>query len=287
MFRLLRDSSVFAFLCLGLIACHAQNSAQATVPGSPTVTGMSSLTMAEKAQADLAGRDFTAEKFADALAIYKPLVAAHPGETLLAKFAAEAAVNEGERDYALGLLMPIESANANDWQATALLARIYAESGDKLRRDAEMARMVDLHNRGVIPVQLQQYLIECIRMNDKTLRIWHSLVPWGNQKVYDYARVFDTSGTIVLRIEVESMDIDQIQFAKTHPSEAAAGVRIFSFDTFSPAVTNANGTQSYSHGTVDMFAGQPSYDAVRKAFVEIAFGKYQRQETSLFNTQAH
>jgi hypothetical protein len=287
MFKLLRDSSVFAFLCLGLIAGHAQSAAQATAPGSPTVTGISSLTAGEKAQADLAGRDFTAEKFADALAIYKPLVAAHPGESFLAKFAAEAAVNEGEMDYALGLLTPIESANSNDWQATALLARIYAESGDKLRRDAEMGRMADLHNRGVIPAQLQQYLIECVRMNDKTLRIWHSLQPWGNQKVYDYARVFNSSGEIVSRLELESMDLDRITFAKSHPSEAASGVRVFSFDQFNPAVTNTNGTKTYTHGTVDMFAGQPSYDAVRKAFVEIAFGKYQRQETSLFNTQVH
>jgi hypothetical protein len=36
-----------------------------------------------------------------------------------------------------------------------------------------------------------------------------------------------------------------------------------------------------------MFAGQPTYDAVRKAFVEIAFGKYERQETSLLKPQAH
>jgi hypothetical protein len=285
-FKLLQYGSILSYLCLGLIAIHAQNAAQANSPVSP-VASMSSLDPGEKTQADLAVRAFQADKFAEALAIFKPLVAAHPGESLLAKFAAEAAINVGDRDYALGLVMPILSANQNDWQATGLLARIYAETGDKPRRDAEMARMIDLHNRGVIPTQLQQYLIECIRVNDKTLRIWHSLQPWGNQKVYDYARVFDSSGAVVSRLELESMDLDQIAFAKDHPSEAASGVRIFSFDSFSPVVSNANGTKSYTHGTVDMFVGQPTYDAVRKAFVEIASGKYERQESSLFKPQGH
>lgn len=287
MLKLLRYSLIFVYLCMGLNAGHAQSEAQATATPTPPVGGESSLSAVEKVEAGHAGTYFKAEKFAEALAIYKPLVAAHPGESVLAKFAAEAAINVGERDYALGLLMPIEQANASDWQATALVTRLFAESGNKAGRDAEMARMVDLHNRGVIPAQLNQYLIECVRENDKTLRIWHSLVPWGNQKVYDYARVFDSNGEVVLRIEVESMDIDQIGFAKSHPSEAAAGVRVFSFDTFSPTVTNANGTMSYMHGTVDMFSGQPSYDAVHKAFTEIAFGKYEKQETSLLKPQAH
>jgi hypothetical protein len=286
-FKLILFSSVLAFLCAAPITAPPQTAAPKAMPGSSPVAEMSSLTASEKAQADLAGRDFAAEKFADALALYKPLIAAHPGEALLAKFAAEAAINVGEREYALGLLTPIESANPDDWQANGLLARIYAESGDKARRDAQMARMTDLHNRGLIPARLQQYLIESIPVNDKTLRIWHSLQPWGNQKVYDYARVFNSSGELVSRIELESMDLDQTSFAKTHPSEAAAGVRVFSFDQFSPVVNNANGTKSYVHGTDDMFVGQPSYDAVRKAFVEIALGKYQRQESSLLNPQAH
>lgn len=284
MFKLLRNLLFVSSFSVVAFAAFAQNAAQGGAQPA-AAGGLSSLSPDEKSQMDAAGRDFKVEKYSDALAIYKPLVAAHPGEPMLAKFAAESAINAGEREYATGLLAPILAANPQDWQATALLTRIYAENGNKAGRDAEMARMAELHDRGVIPAQLQQYLLEAVHQDGKTLRIWHSLVPWGNQKVYDYARVFDANGGAVLQIEMESMDIDQTFFAKNHPAEAAAGVRVFSFDTFSQGAAQANGTRSYTHGTVDMFAGKPTYDAVHAAFVQIAFGKYERQATSLFNPQ--
>jgi hypothetical protein len=34
------------------------------------------------------------------------------------------------------MLMPIAEAEPNDWQAAPMLARLYAETGDKQARDA-------------------------------------------------------------------------------------------------------------------------------------------------------
>jgi hypothetical protein len=271
-------------------AVAQESSPAAPTKGQPTagqqVAGGGSLSAEEKTQINLAGQNFSVRKFAEALVIYKPLATAHPSDLTISKLAAESAINVGEKMYALGLLTPIETASANDWQAAALLARIYAESGDKQHRDAEMTHMQDLYNRGIIPASLRQYLLETIQIDgQKTMWIWHSLTPWGTQKVYDYARVFDSSGQVVYRMELESMDIDQSTFAKTNPTEAAAGVRMFSFDSYSPGAANANGTLTSTHATIDMFVGQPTYDAVRKAFIGIASGKYERQATSIFNPQ--
>lgn len=284
--------SCYVIICFAsiLLSVHAQNAEQLSTSNPPvqqSAIASSSLTSDEKIQADVAQRDFATGKYGDALAIYKSLVAAHPTELVLSKFAAEAAINTGNRDYALGLLKTIESNDPNDWQAAALLARAYAESGDKQNRTAEMARMEDLYKRGIIPARMQQYLLESIMIGDKTMRIWHSLQPWGKQKVYDYARVFDSKGQLLLRMELESMDIDQALFAKEHPDEAAKGVRMFSFDMYTQSQANANGTQNITHATVDMFVGQPSYDTTRKAFLEIAGGKYSPQETSILKAKAH
>lgn len=269
---------------LATAACVAQNATATRPAARQDATG--TLTPAEKAQFDAAGRLFNAEKFADALPLYKALLAAHPGNPLLSKFAAESAINTGDDAYAVGLLEPIEQANANDWQAVGLLARAYAESGDKAHRDAEMQRMADLYKSGVVPARLQQYLIEKAQAGDKTVRICQSLHPWGRYNVYNYARVFDSSGTLLSRITLESSDFDQPQFVKEHPDEAAKGVRIFSFDGYAEGPVNANGMRTETHATYDLFTSQgPSYDTVRAAFLNIAQGKSARQETSIFGSK--
>lgn len=146
-FRRCRKSLTPALLAIAA-ACLAQNvapSANQTPPAAPGVIG--NLTPGEKAQFDSAGKDFAAEKYPPALAIYKSLLAAHPADPTLSKFAAESAINTGDLSYALGLLQPIEQSNPNDWQAVALLARARAESGDKTHRDAEMQRLAVLSER--------------------------------------------------------------------------------------------------------------------------------------------
>ncbi len=204
----------------------------ASVP--PTAAeSLAKLTPEEKTRFDAAGKDFNAQKFAESLVVYKALLAAHPGDPLLSKMTGEAATDTGDTKLALTVLQPIETQNPDDWQAAALLSRIYAETGDKTHRDAEFAHMTELYKKGVTPKGLTQYIVEKVNVGDRRLIIWNSFEPWGNFKVYNYARVFDKDGKLVQRITLESSDMDQTFWAKQHPKEAAAGGRMFSLDGYS------------------------------------------------------
>jgi hypothetical protein len=56
-------------------------------------------------------------------------------------------------------------------------------------------------------------------------------------------------------IDLESDDIDQVEFAKTHPEKAAAGERSFSLDSY---------MQPRTHGTIKFYPdGEPAYREVR------------------------
>jgi Tetratricopeptide repeat len=282
----MRNFARAALLCVVAILLRAELvRAQTPAAGvAPQGQAGDALTPEEQAQFDAAGQKFGAEKYAEALAMYKPLVAAHPGNAQVMKFAAEAAINAGEKEYALGLLQPMEAANPDDWQATALLVRVYAETGDQQHRDAEMAHMVDLYKKGVVPARLQQYIVEKVQEKDKSILIWRSLTPWGNYHVYDYARVFDRQGQMLFRITVESNDFDHPEFAKEHPAEAAVGKRAFSLDGYKEGPANEM-QRTETHMTFGFLVGEPSYDEVREDFVKIATGTWKPMSDSTHAVQ--
>lgn len=265
-----------ALLCGCAFSCWAQSAPPASAAMPDPLAGLDTL---QKAQFREAADLFAKDNFAEAEAILKPIAAnapaSSPGHNLVAKYAAEAAINNGELDYAAGLLKPIESANPNDWQAESLMARIYAESRQADKRNTELARLKDQHESTSDPrfSRLQQILLERIPLKSGSLRVWYSLVPWGRYKVYVFARVFDASGKQVLRITLESSDFDQPLWAKQHPDLAAKGERMFSMDGYGEGTTNPNGTRTETHATFGFFDGQPSYDTVRARMVAIAENK--------------
>ena len=231
------------------------------------------LTPQQKQEFVDAGKAFGSQHYADALGSYKLLLNDLPGDPILAKYASESALNTGDTPYALSLMKPLAQANPDDWQASALLIRAYAESGDKADRDAGFAHMLDLHKRGITPPRLQQYIVERVKAGGKSLLIFTSLEPWGHYQVYNYAQLFDESGHLLLRTTIESNDSDQPLFAKDHPKEAASGVRSFSLDGYRGMGTPTSSTRLEAHSPFKFFIGQPSYDDVRDAFISIATGQ--------------
>lgn len=228
---------------------------------------------------DGAVRLFNAQRYSEALTKFQQILSVLPQEAsdrrTVAKYAAEAAINTGDRDFALRILKPIEAADGNDWQAAGLLARIYAETGQKQQRDAELAHLVDLHKRVVqSPIaKLQQILLERIPVMNGSILVWYSLEPWGKYKTYLFSRVYDQAGHQVLRVTLESSDLDQLLFAKEHPDEAARGVRLFSLDGYGEVQTLPNGGRSGSHMTFGFYDGEPPYDTVRDRIIQIAEGR--------------
>src|SRR5215472_5393634 len=80
----------------------------------------------------------------------KLLPALKPGTRLgdfVAHVTAGSAVETGDTAYALSILKPLAEAHPDDWRAAALLARAYAESGDKTARDQQVASVIDLHKK--------------------------------------------------------------------------------------------------------------------------------------------
>jgi len=257
---------------LGPVPLSAQSSDAASHVESASEL-IARLTPEQKQQYDEASLNFNGQNYADALLHYKILLKTLPNDPILLKFSSEAALDTGDTAYALNNLKPVAEANPDDWQASGLLTRAYAESGDKANRDAGIAHMIELHKRGLTPAHLQQYLLERVTVGGKTVLIFTSLEPWGHYKVYNYAQVFDEDAHLVQRLTLESNDSDQPLFARQHPTEAAAGARLFSIDGYSDGPLTNDGQHTETHATYKFFTGRPSYDIVRETFLSIASAK--------------
>lgn len=231
------------------------------------------LTPEQKQQFDTASQAFASQRYPQALAAFKQLLQQVPGDPVLSKFAGEAALDSGDAKFALDTVKPVAEGNSDDWQATALLARACAELGDKNARDAAMAHMLELRQKGLTPAGMQAYLLERVKLDDKTLMIRRSVVPWGPYNVYYLGQLINAQGQIFFRMTLESSDGDQSFFAQEHPKEAAAGIRLFSIDGYAQTGVDSTGRMTQKHITFGFYTGEPSYDTVREKFLAIAEGK--------------
>jgi hypothetical protein len=227
----------------------------------------------QKQKFDTAGQVFRAQHYPDAFGVYKQLLTELPDDPVLSKFASEAALSSRDTAYALSTIKPLVEKDPDDWQAAVLLIRACAETGDNSCRDRGIAHMQDLHNNGVIPSSVRDYIVEQTQLGGKILRIRLSLSLWGNYHVYALAQVVEKDGGIPFRAALESGDIDQPQFAKEHPDLAAKGMRRFSLDGYQETGINSQGQRTQTHFTYKFFDGQPSYAEVREEFIGIASGK--------------
>ncbi len=241
----------------------------------------SAMTPEQQKLAQQANQDFMAGSWVAALAEFKALQIELPNDERIPKFVAEAAINTGDRAQALAILLPIERAKPDDWQASSLLARVYAEERKDADRDAELAKLTKLHadKADAQIAKLNQILLERDVTAKGSVRIWYSLEPWGRYKTYVFSRVYDAEGKETSEVTLESSDFDQPMYAKEHPKEAAAGSRRFSMDGYGRA-TQPNGAVSQTHATYGFYDGQPAYDAVRDKILSIAGGGGHPMSTS-------
>ena len=231
------------------------------------------LTTAQQQRFHEAGRDVGTKQYADALAALKSLLIELPGDPTLSKFAAEAALHVGDDRFARDSLQPVARANPDDWQAASMLTRAYAELGDKGNRDAGISHMLDLHKRGLTPPNKQDYIIEVVQVPGGNVTIYASLEPFGPYKIHNVGEMYGQNGQKLLMTTIESSDGEQPLFAREHPKEAAAGLRMFSMDGYKDTGVNSSGQKTQTHYTFKFFVGQPDYDTVRQAFLDVAAGK--------------
>jgi hypothetical protein len=268
-------SAVIAIVSLlvGPIRAVCQATAPAQVRAETAQELDARLTPAQKQQFEAAKKAQLAKQYAEAFAGFKALLQDLPGDSLLTKWSADAALEMGDSAYGLGVLKPLVMSNFADWQAVSMLARAAAESGDTQTRNAAMITMGMLRQHGMTPPNMQDYVLERIKVGENVLTIRCSLVPWGPYQVYYLGNLADAKGVTSLHISLESSDGDQALFAKQHGKEAAAGIREFTLDAYRETGLNQAGQRTQTHFTYKFFMGQPPYDAVREEFLNIANGK--------------
>ena len=242
----------------------------------PPPGSLARLTRAQKKAFTESQDMFIAGRYSDALAALRSLLAElprnAPAQNAIAERTAEAALEVGDRAYAISLLKPIEEHDGNDCSARTLLARAHAENGQTAERDAEITALTALHNHAPkSPAgKLDMFLLERHSLKGGgSVAIGYALRPFGPHNTHLSAEIYSSGGT-TLRVELDSDDGDQVDFRETHPDLAAKGDRRFSLDLFAPDQTQPNGTIEHQHALVQFFDGAPSYDAVRERILAIA-----------------
>ncbi len=256
-----------ALIAVSVLLSAASLRAGAQAPDTAAPPAAPVLTPAQTELFSAATAEFGKDNFTDSLPKFKTLHAAVPGNPLFAKFGAEAAVNVGDYATATSFLQPILVVDPDDVQALAIQAHSYAQQGDSTHRDAVLAHLQTLHDAGA--TKLQSIVIEKDPLpNGGRAVLYYYLEPFSRFHIALMARLYDAGGKQTSRIALESDDIDQISFAKDHPTEAAAGVRIYSMDGYSeqPGANGKGATQTHStlcpvKGCFMM--GRPSYDLFR------------------------
>lgn len=264
----MKRSVILAFAC-GVIAVSAW--AQSTVP--PTSATQPSLSAPDQKQMwDKAKQDFDAENWSEAFREFNELHSQYPTDAKISEYLAESALNTGNTELAISLMEPIRKASPERWQASAILARAYAESNRDSERDAEIANLKQMHDTKFAPkiAQLQMFLLERRVLRNGSVRIWYGLEPWGKFNTYLFARIYDAQGVELYHIALDSSDMDQALWAKNHSKEAAAGERVFFLDGYSSTEKKPDGTLTFTQALLATFDGKPAYDRVRDQILAIA-----------------
>ncbi len=212
------------------------------------------------------------KRYADELEIDKKLLAEMPGDSLLAEYASEAALNIDAPLVAVAQLQPVVKSAPRDWRAALLLVRACGQTQNASCRAQEMEHIANLHRDGFLPARMANYLVERVKVGTNTVAISMFLQPWGPYGAHAIAEVTDVSGARLQRIFLESADFDQPLFAKQNPAAAAKGLRSFSLDGYVDTGTNEQGQRTQTHLTYNFYVGQPTYDVLRAELVTIAEG---------------
>ncbi|MFC6644111.1 tetratricopeptide repeat protein [Granulicella cerasi] len=243
---------------------------------SPAQQPTTPLTSEQQALFDAAKKDFGEHHPDAALVKMKQLVALRPEDATVVKGTAETAVTAGDTSYAITLLKPWTAAHSEDYAALELLARAYAESGQKAERDQTVAAVLALHAKTTDPrfQRADRFLLERIKVtNELHLDLFYALVPFSPYKIHVLGRLADARNALALQITLESADGDQPLFARQHPELASKGIRAYSLDAYKNNAPAADGSLTQTHYTFALLDGDPGYDATRQRMLDIATGK--------------
>lgn len=220
-------------------------------------------TYAQQREAALApGLEALKQKdYATALADFHVVLSQYPHDARVLMLAGNAA--KGAKDYEEALADYQQALSiSNSWPVRFSLIQTYAALGrwDEFGAERQKIRQAQ-QNGDPFLVKLTGYVIETFETGDYSVQVLE--FPKLNGQFHTRYRFFVTakdggnteSAQWTPHIDLESDDIDQVEFAKTHPEKAAAGERSFSLDTY---------LQPRSQGLIKFYPdGEPTYREVR------------------------
>lgn len=261
-----------------LVACTASFvCAQETPAPSPQTPHEMSPYAAQREAVIAPGLEAMRQKdYAAALENFRSTLLQYPNDgrvLMLAGNAAKATKNfdEAIEDYLKALHQP----NSNPWPVRFSLIAAYAAAGHWDEFDAERQK-VRTAKQGGDPflAKVQGYVIDEFDIGDQhvTAAEFPALLGRFHTRYRFFLRPADQADNTAApawapHIDVESDDIDQLEFAKLHPDKAAAGERSFSLDTYP-----APGKQGLIKFYLD---GEPTYRAVRADVISSVSQKLQ------------
>jgi hypothetical protein len=249
------------------VSALSSSSEQTSASPSPAPTAITSLTPEQKAILDDAQKRFGVSDFAGALPELRGLHEQVPQNDIVTKFAAEAAVNTGENEVASSLLETILRDNPDDAQALGIQAHLYGQEHDVMKRDAVMDQLQKLHDEGK-PAPAVVIMERDPLPDGGTVRICDYVEPQGRFHAVLMAEFYDATGQRIRRTALESDDIDQVRFRQDHPDQAAAGVRIYSMDSYTETRNGQGQITGGTHATLCpvpgcFMTGRPTYELFR------------------------
>lgn len=212
---------------------------------------------------------------AGAFAAMQPALTAYPNDLRVLRYSADAAMAAGKNEQALGLFQrALATHPAQAWPLRLAVLRVQAKLGKwpefakdlaelkaakKAGTDAQLARadgfLVDEFDVSGLTVEVEYFPL----LAGKYKTLYRFLLPPSAVR-----KPGDGPGCDVPSfrpfLDVESDDVDQVEFQKRHPDLAAKGERSYSLDTYQGPC---------SQGLIKFYwDGEPRYEAVRADVVK-------------------
>jgi hypothetical protein len=260
---------LIAALCLPAQQQPARDDTEDVRVSSDTLTNLSPENRALfDAVRDAAQQGRDADVLVDGRKLLSALKPDSPLANFVTQLTAGAAIETGDTSYALTLIKPLADAHPKYWRAAALLARAYAESGEKALRDQQITHLLDLHKQTSDPdfANLRTFPIEKAKLKSGYAVFLYPFAPLKPYNTYLVALIYTSNGKADYRLELGSEDVDQAFFKPKKPGE-----RRFSVDSYRKNETNEKWPETQAlYGFVD---GVFDYDRMRGLMVKAANGE--------------
>lgn len=205
---------------------------------------------------------YRAGDYAGALRIFRQVIAADPSDIVAYNVAANCWLKLGDYSSAIDSFQQALKLRPDEYHNLSGLMRAYTLAGKTPERDALRKHIAELEKQGGLPPDFN-YVFEMFQAEDKKIEVAEFPRIQGFYGERYRFKVFNNAGQQIFCVTLESDAVEQPQWAKEHPKEAAAGGRRFSLD----------GYATDSHSTYDFYDGEPSYEHVREEVLQVLAGK--------------